>query len=504
MALADLPSTPCVSETERLPSAPVRESSWLLVLGIVLFACLLAIGWAHVVLRPQGVSEERMRSARSESYQVENRLYQQINAGKRMGRFAGQLSSLAKRAGDHWRYISVAGERADAQARRKHLSPRYGRVFVAKSAMNAAALYGVSDDYPRARVTMALAIARDPADASAYRQLSLLYASPATPIVFSPATETLLRDLSTGPLFRARNAQLNGDAHAALLALLPGERAARRRMTVAEICWNFIGGVVLAVFIFWLSYRRRITHAMRQVAEAPSVAPPWGIGAALIAISAVFLSTWLMNALLVNAFHVWRLNERALLPMGGAVELICAVIVFGVFLALYGKHPFAWSEFGWHTARARLGYGLATLFLLYPVIWLCTLFSSYLFRRTSDNPIITALERSTNPWIVLTLFVLAVVIAPLVEETLFRGILFPALGARLPFWWAAIISGALFAIGHGELVVILPFTLLGVTFAFLARRTGNLWPSAAAHGAFNAIASMATLLITWSLHGPGY
>jgi membrane protease YdiL (CAAX protease family) len=81
--------------------------------------------------------------------------------------------------------------------------------------------------------------------------------------------------------------------------------------------------------------------------------------------------------------------------------------------------------------------------------------------------------------------------------------LFRALGAQFPFWPAACISGFLFAIGHGELVVILPITLLGIAFAFLNRKTGNLWSSAAAHGVFNALASVASLLVAWAMHGPG-
>jgi uncharacterized protein len=78
-----------------------------------------------------------------------------------------------------------------------------------------------------------------------------------------------------------------------------------------------------------------------------------------------------------------------------------------------------------------------------------------------------------------------VVVAPVVEEILFRGILLHRWAARWGTTAAVIVSSALFAILHVELV---GHFLFGVTMAALYVRTGSLWVSIAAHAVNNAFA----------------
>jgi hypothetical protein len=77
-------------------------------------------------------------------------------------------------------------------------------------------------------------------------------------------------------------------------------------------------------------------------------------------------------------------------------------------------------------------------------------------------------------------------VAPLAEETLYRGILFAGLAQRLPFPPAALISGVLFAIPHG-IGVFAPILVLGTGLAWVYARTGTLWAPILAHALVNAI-----------------
>ena len=88
--------------------------------------------------------------------------------------------------------------------------------------------------------------------------------------------------------------------------------------------------------------------------------------------------------------------------------------------------------------------------------------------------------------------VLAVVLAPLVEELVFRGVLYQGLRHRSGFWPAALLSSAIFALVHVEVLVSSPvflvqLFLLGVLFAWLLERTGNLLAPVVAHLVFNGI-----------------
>jgi hypothetical protein len=70
--------------------------------------------------------------------------------------------------------------------------------------------------------------------------------------------------------------------------------------------------------------------------------------------------------------------------------------------------------------------------------------------------------------------VVAIVVAPVVEEILFRGILYPAIKElgrpRLALWGTAI----LFALSHENAMSLLPLTFLALVLTWLYERTDNL------------------------------
>jgi membrane protease YdiL (CAAX protease family) len=83
--------------------------------------------------------------------------------------------------------------------------------------------------------------------------------------------------------------------------------------------------------------------------------------------------------------------------------------------------------------------------------------------------------------------VLGAMVAPIAEETFFRGFLFAALRNHYRFWIAAGVSALIFAAGHMVPGAILPLFLLGFLFAWLRERTGSIWPSIALHMLNNAL-----------------
>lgn len=76
--------------------------------------------------------------------------------------------------------------------------------------------------------------------------------------------------------------------------------------------------------------------------------------------------------------------------------------------------------------------------------------------------------------------------APLLEEPIFRGIVFRGFASRLPFWGAALLSGAVFALVHVNAASFVALWFLGVAFAWLYARTGTILAPMTAHFLFNA------------------
>jgi hypothetical protein len=95
------------------------------------------------------------------------------------------------------------------------------------------------------------------------------------------------------------------------------------------------------------------------------------------------------------------------------------------------------------------------------------------------------------------LFVLvAVIMAPLFEEVVFRGFLFRGFANSWGWVWGAVASSAIFGIAHLQLDVFVPLAVLGFALAWVYRYTGSLWTCIAMHAVFNAVAVLA-----WALTG---
>ena len=86
-----------------------------------------------------------------------------------------------------------------------------------------------------------------------------------------------------------------------------------------------------------------------------------------------------------------------------------------------------------------------------------------------------------------------VVMAPWVEELLFRGLLFRWLLGYRSVLASAILSGVFFGVIHDALTSIVPIACLGVALAWLYHRTGSLLTSIVFHTVFNAIMTILML-----------
>lgn len=88
---------------------------------------------------------------------------------------------------------------------------------------------------------------------------------------------------------------------------------------------------------------------------------------------------------------------------------------------------------------------------------------------------------------------LVCLIAPLAEETIFRGFFYGWLRRHLPVLPAVVICAAVFALSHAVVVLALPLFAVGVVLALLYEYSGSLIPGAIAHGLFNLAGIIAIL-----------
>lgn len=86
------------------------------------------------------------------------------------------------------------------------------------------------------------------------------------------------------------------------------------------------------------------------------------------------------------------------------------------------------------------------------------------------------------------------VVAPIVEEFIFRSLVMNRLSRVMPGWLAVVLSAVAFGLCHGEAVWFAYAFVLGAVFGFMDLRAGSVWPSILGHVAFNAIGQIFTFI----------
>ena len=96
---------------------------------------------------------------------------------------------------------------------------------------------------------------------------------------------------------------------------------------------------------------------------------------------------------------------------------------------------------------------------------------------------------STHQELLLMLLV-GSVLAPLVEEMYFRGMVYPVLRKYIGVTWAIVISGVFFGMLHWDLWRAVPLALGGMALAYIYERSGSIYASWLAHGVWNGIMAL--------------
>ncbi|WP_339164787.1 type II CAAX endopeptidase family protein [Siminovitchia sp. FSL H7-0308] len=91
--------------------------------------------------------------------------------------------------------------------------------------------------------------------------------------------------------------------------------------------------------------------------------------------------------------------------------------------------------------------------------------------------------------------IISSIIGPILEEIVFRKVIFGSLYDRFPFWVAALLSSVIFALAHFEPVHIILYATMGFVFAFLYVMTKRIIVPIIAHVSMNTIVVILQLFL---------
>ncbi len=171
---------------------------------------------------------------------------------------------------------------------------------------------------------------------------------------------------------------------------------------------------------------------------------------------------------------------------GSLLQFALCVVILAVLLVR--KHNLA-ELFGLdrpHFAR-QLAWAVLFLVALYPII--DATFRLVLLangNRPPPQPIVEYAQGLENLREQILMILFAVMLAPITEELLFRGFLYPAFKRQLGGITALVLSSVLFGFIHLHGPSFLPLTLFGVALAMSYEKTGSLLVPILMHSIFNA------------------
>ncbi len=127
------------------------------------------------------------------------------------------------------------------------------------------------------------------------------------------------------------------------------------------------------------------------------------------------------------------------------------------------------------------------LMILPPVLLVSWWMSRLLGDQGGSNPLLEIVLNSKDPLAILLLVFTTVILAPLFEETIFRGVLLPVLGNSIGKIWAIILSALVFALAHLSVGELVPLFVLGLGLACVRLSSGRLFPCVLMHAFWNGI-----------------
>lgn len=202
----------------------------------------------------------------------------------------------------------------------------------------------------------------------------------------------------------------------------------------------------------------------------------------LIGIALVYGLTILINSTLIATVSEQKMRYYLSIVTSNALFVILG-------LSIMHKIGLSWADLGWNKISWK--QGIKSVLQTWLLIWaLQVIYMAMLLFRGINPPPNALVEILVNPtiWMFIANVLLIAVVAPIVEELLFRGMLFQGLKSYFGVWTAVFLSAAIFSALHFQLIGFIPRLMLGIGLAYLYEKHRSILPSIGLHAINNLVA----------------
>src|SRR5580700_11878406 len=184
---------------------------------------------------------------------------------------------------------------------------------------------------------------------------------------------------------------------------------------------------------------------------------PWGWGDLVLLVAVAISGTFVVSLLLIKGFTIAGVSFRQVQDVAGDRNLFLILnqallsVVLLAYLATQMRHSFRkpfWRTVGWrpletgHSPRTAAYLGLIFSGCLLAIL---VTISSSAFKNNGKMPIEQFFQDRRSA---LLLMSLGVLLAPVLEETIFRGYIYPVVARSFGINASVLITGTLFGLLH--------------------------------------------------------
>lgn len=286
-------------------------------------------------------------------------------------------------------------------------------------------------------------------------------------------------------------------------AAAASRQAARQLLAVTVLpVVLLLVGIAALLRELWLNWRGK-------AAEAPALQGPLlsGLDVVLLIAGGFVVIGELLTPLVVAPLLGGVLQQLAI-----ASPLREGITVVGLYLALMagplvilalmlrgqGDAVAIPLQFRWPPLSRSLRQALKGLLMVLPLVSLVGWLQGQLWGDPGgSNPLLELVLNSHNVPALTCFGITAIVLAPLFEETIFRGALLPVAARKLGSTGGILLSAAVFAVAHLSLGELLPLLVLGIGLGWLRLQSGRLGSCVLMHALWNALTFANLVVLGW-------
>ncbi|MEY2644990.1 MAG: hypothetical protein RLZZ611_1639 [Cyanobacteriota bacterium] len=274
---------------------------------------------------------------------------------------------------------------------------------------------------------------------------------------------------------------------------------AGRRALAQLLAVTLLPAVVLLLGIGLLLREAWLRWRGRAPGLPPLQGPPLsGLDTVLLIAGGFVVVGELLTPLLVTPLLAALLNGVGVVsPLREGISVLALylalmagpLLILAMMLMGLGPSPSGgWLLFRWQPWFLSAARALRGLLMVLPLVSLVGWLQGQLWGDPGgSNPLLDLVLRSQDPAALACFALTAVVLAPLFEETLFRGVVLPVAARELGAPAGVLLSALIFAVAHLSLGELPPLFMLGLGLGWLRWSSGRLGSCVLMHALWNAL-----------------